>query len=105
MQMDDPETSNTKASFLHTLISNTQTDSFANASQFIHADIDLSDEIINCDRNEESFIPLTASDKSRLYSSWQYSVIVKVFGKKVGHQLLRSKITTLWKSTEELPPN
>lgn len=49
------------------------------------------------------FIPLSPEDKSRLYAPWKHAVIVKVFGHKVGHQILRQKIYAQWKPTKNLP--
>ncbi|PHU15780.1 hypothetical protein BC332_16985 [Capsicum chinense] len=62
----------------------------------------LSDEI-TLTHTANNFIPITAADKSRLYSPWRNSLIIKVVGRKLGHQLLKSKLQNLWKSSEELP--
>lgn len=62
-----------------------------------------SDHNTNYENDDDNFFPLTKTDKSRLYSPWQFFVIVKVFGKTIGHQILRNKITSLWKSAEVLP--
>lgn len=42
-------------------------------------------------------IPIAFSneDKIRLYQAWKYSLIIKLFGKKYPHQLLRAKLTHL----------
>lgn len=61
------------------------------------------DESTIPDMDEEIFKPLTVDDKSRLYTLWKFSVIVKVFGKKIGHQLLKNKLTLLWQPTEQIP--
>lgn len=63
--------------------------------------IDMSDEVLE-DPTPENFIPLSSSNKSRLYSPWTYSIIVKVFGRKVGHLSLKQKLQAMWKPTETL---
>lgn len=58
---------------------------------YTQQDMDLNDDIsIECP--SDTFIPLTSSDKSRFYLPWKNSVIVKVFGRRVGHQVLKQKL-------------
>lgn len=64
------------------------------------SNIDMSDEEI--DPTPENSIPLTSSHKVKIYSPWQYSIIVKVFGRKVGHLTLKQKLQELWKPSESL---
>lgn len=57
------------------------------------------------DYNEEGeptddAIPLSVEDMQRIYQPWRFSVIVKLIGRKIPHQYLRSKLTDLWKPTE-----
>lgn len=52
-----------------------------------HSVSDLTDEITPAVSNT-NFIPISAADKSRLYNPWQQSVIIKVMGRKIGHQIL-----------------
>ncbi|XP_059291044.1 uncharacterized protein LOC132044560 [Lycium ferocissimum] len=47
-------------------------------------------------------ITLTPEEKERLYQPWKYSVIVKVFGKRLSHQYLKGKLTDLWNIDEPL---
>lgn len=102
MHIDLPPPTVTNPTFLRTLISNTQHSSCPTTYQSIHSDIDLSDETAKND-NSDAFIPLSTLDKSYLYFPWKFSIIVKVFGKKVGHQLLKYKLTILRRPSEELP--
>ncbi|XP_019244287.1 PREDICTED: uncharacterized protein LOC109224157 [Nicotiana attenuata] len=53
-------------------------------------------------KNIEGSIPLSQEDKKRLYFSWRFSVIIKVFGRRMQHQYLRSKLIDLWKLSEQL---
>lgn len=70
-------------------------------TQAIPLDIDLNDEGDN-PFDTEDFIPLTAIDKVRLYSPWKHSIIIKLFGKTIGHQLLKAKLQNLWRSSEPI---
>lgn len=88
--------------FAQTLLTNNQFTYYPNTCNQTHSHIDLTDETTN-DLHRDTFIPLTSADKSRLYLPWKFSVIVKVYGRKVGHQTLWAKLTALWKPTEELP--
>lgn len=47
-------------------------------------------------------INLSEEDKERIYAPWKFSVIVKVFNKKLAHSYLKIKLTELWKPTEPL---
>lgn len=87
---------------MQTLISNSQFTHIPNTCHTSHSSIDFSDETTN-DLHQETFIPLTSTNKNRLYSPWNFSVIIKVFGRKMGHQTLRTKLIQLWKPMEDLP--
>ncbi|XP_019224695.1 PREDICTED: uncharacterized protein LOC109206329 [Nicotiana attenuata] len=50
----------------------------------------------------EGSIPLSPEDKERLYKPWKFSVIIKVFKRKMPHHMLRSKLIDLWKPSEQL---
>ncbi|XP_019239198.1 PREDICTED: uncharacterized protein LOC109219211 [Nicotiana attenuata] len=50
----------------------------------------------------EGSIPLSPEEKERLYQPWQFSVIIKVFKRKMPHHMLRSKLIELWKPSERL---
>lgn len=41
--------------------------------------------------DSDDFIPLTSSNKSRLYLPWKFSAIVKNFGKKSGSPSTKTK--------------
>ncbi|XP_009758585.1 uncharacterized protein [Nicotiana sylvestris] len=47
-------------------------------------------------------IILSQEDKNRLYEPWRFSVIIKLFGKKMSHYLLRSKLLDLWSPSKQL---
>ncbi|XP_019238197.1 PREDICTED: uncharacterized protein LOC109218299 [Nicotiana attenuata] len=47
-------------------------------------------------------IILSQEDKNRLYEPWRFSIIIKLFGKKMPHYLLRSKLVDLWNPSEQL---
>lgn len=80
-QIDDPFPTALPATFLQTLISNTSFSPIPNTQLSIQTTIDLSDESTTSDKDEDIFIPLTTNGKFRLYSTWKFSVIIKVFGK------------------------
>lgn len=46
------------------------------------------------------WINLTEEDKIRIYEPWKYSIVVKLFGKRMLHQYLKRKIQHLWRPTE-----
>ncbi|XP_019259540.1 PREDICTED: uncharacterized protein LOC109237665 [Nicotiana attenuata] len=47
-------------------------------------------------------IILSYEDKNRLYEPWCYSIIIKLFGRRMPHYLLRSKLIELWNPFERL---
>lgn len=47
-------------------------------------------------------ILLSQKDKNRLYEPWHYSVIIKLFGRRMPHYLLLSKLIELRNPTEQL---
>lgn len=102
MNIDDTPTNSVKNSFLHTLLSSIPISYNLHQSHSISAELDLRDES-EIFPEHDNFVPLSSSDKVRLYSPWKYSVIVKVFGLKVGPQLLKQKIYAQWKPTENVP--
>lgn len=95
MQIDDTNMQSTPATFLQTLISNKYLSPTLNTQLTSFNTPDLSDVIIHNPANNDTFIPITSTDKSRLYEPWQYSVIVKLFGRRIIHQILRSKLIAL----------
>uniref|UniRef100_M1DF53 Uncharacterized protein n=1 Tax=Solanum tuberosum TaxID=4113 RepID=M1DF53_SOLTU len=54
----------------------------------------------NINSHTRKTISLNRQDKERLHSPWKFSLIVKLMGKRMIHHYLKSKITELWKSTE-----
>lgn len=102
MQIDVPNPSSDESSYMQTLLSTTQFTYLPTTCHTNHHNLDLTYES-NTLVDSEDFIPLSSSDKSRLYLPWQFAVIVKVFGKKVGHQALKQKLIAIWKPSEELP--
>ncbi|PHU01302.1 hypothetical protein BC332_31089 [Capsicum chinense] len=53
-------------------------------------------------QDPEGVVNLSEKDKERIYAPWKFSVIVKVFNKKLAHNYLKIKLTKLWKLTEPL---
>ncbi|PHU12222.1 hypothetical protein BC332_19152 [Capsicum chinense] len=51
--------------------------------------------------NGESTL-LSDLEKERIYRPWRHLVIVKLMGRKISYQLLKSKIMELWKPSEPL---
>lgn len=62
---------------------------------------DMKDEIVQ-EYDDSTFIPLSAEDKSRIHKPWKNSLIIKLIGKKMTHQILKQKLTYIWKPTEDL---
>lgn len=50
----------------------------------------------------ENFIPLISHDKARLYTNCKNSIIIKLFSKSVGHQLIKTKLQSFWRSLEPI---
>lgn len=73
---------------------------YASTCYYNHlSNIDISNEEV--DPTLKNLVSLSSSDKA-IYSPWQYSIIVKVFGRKVGHLTLKHKLQELWKPSESL---
>ncbi|XP_060202508.1 uncharacterized protein LOC132630947 [Lycium barbarum] len=69
--------------------------------RLVEAMLDLSEETVPI-VNPEDFNPLTSADKNRLYAPWDNSVIIKLLGQKMGHQLLKQKLLNLWRPSEDI---
>ncbi|XP_019266854.1 PREDICTED: uncharacterized protein LOC109244251 [Nicotiana attenuata] len=54
-------------------------------------------------QEDEYMVPITREDKQRIYYPWRFSVIIKLQGKKVLHQILKRKLADLWKPKETFP--
>lgn len=100
MQIDCPTPTNNPSS-LQKLITHTQIFTDILHPSYTHANLVLTDELTTI-TDPDNFIPLTVEEKTRLYSPWRYSIIIKVVGIKVGRQLLKQKVFAQWKSTEDL---
>ncbi|XP_019231542.1 PREDICTED: uncharacterized protein LOC109212363 [Nicotiana attenuata] len=48
-------------------------------------------------------IVLSSEELQRLYEPWKFSVIIKLFGKRILHQYLKKKLHEHWKPTEQFP--
>lgn len=100
MNIVDPITTHQNSSFVQTLLNN-YTMSLPHLYWSTQYYLDMSTEVVE-DPPPENFISLSTEDKFRLYSPWKYSIIVKVFGRKMGHLALKQKLQTLWKPMESL---
>lgn len=88
-------------SYLHTLLShNISTPTSTSHDPFSFPQV-INDEL-DAPTDPNIFIPLSLEEKERIYKPWQHAVIIKLYGQKIGHQLLRQKIYVLWKPTENL---
>lgn len=90
MQIDDHPPTISSASFLQTLLSNTSLSIDTIISPCETSIVDLSDESLLTHNEEDIFVPILAKDQCRLYFPWKYSIIIKVFGRKIAHQLLKN---------------
>lgn len=52
--------------------------------------------------NNLASISLTSEDKDKIYKPWAFSLFIKLNGKKVAHDYLRTKLINLWRPTETL---
>lgn len=43
-------------------------------------------------QEDSNFIPLTSEEKNHIYKPWRNSLIIKIVGRKVGHQLLKAEV-------------
>ncbi|KAG5582328.1 hypothetical protein H5410_052955 [Solanum commersonii] len=53
-------------------------------------------------QNHPNFIPITTSDKHRLYTPRKQSLIIKLIGKKIGYSYLQNRLQALWQLTEKI---
>lgn len=66
-------------------------------------DVDGSISLLEEEQSDnESFIILTQEDKKYIYTPWNYSIIIKVFGKKINHMYLKRRLSLMWRLTEEI---
>lgn len=52
---------------------------------------------------EQSIIPFSIEEEERLYAPWRYSVIIKIVGRKLIHQYLKTKLKDIWKTNATFP--
>ncbi|XP_009795699.1 uncharacterized protein LOC142165918 [Nicotiana tabacum] len=102
MEHEGDANPSTKKSYLNTLITST-----ANLAPNASTDMStlgllLHDEL-DAPADSSNFIPISLEEKNRIYQPWTHAIIVKVYGRKVAHQVLRQKIYTIWQPTENLP--
>lgn len=102
MQIDDTNINPKLATFFQTLLSNKYLSSSLSTHQRAVPTLDLSDEINHNTTDDDTSIPITSTDKSRLYEPWKYSVIIKLFRRKIAQYILKIKLIDLQKPTEEL---
>lgn len=55
------------------------------------------------EQEKNSIVPISGEDKQHIYYPWRFSVIIKLQEKKILHQVLKRKITDLWKPSEVFP--
>ncbi|KAK6782446.1 hypothetical protein RDI58_020242 [Solanum bulbocastanum] len=84
---------NRKVSFLESLISKTEDSNITYVTQGLD-NISFHDEQKN-PQNHPNFIPITSSDKQRLYTPSKQSLIIKLFGKRMGYYL-QNRLQALW---------
>ncbi|XP_009772651.1 uncharacterized protein [Nicotiana sylvestris] len=53
--------------------------------------------------NNDQAIILSSEEMQRLYEPWKYSLIIKLFGKRILHQYLKKKLLEHWKPIEQSP--
>lgn len=102
MQIKDKKQTSPKPSFLQTITSNKHPPEIPFIQQSMELQLDLSDESLHCSTDDDIFIPITTEDKCHLYAPWKYSIIVKVFGRKILHQILQNKLLALWNPSEDI---
>ncbi|KAM3200776.1 hypothetical protein P3L10_033139 [Capsicum annuum] len=56
----------------------------------------------DADATDVDVIPISKEEKDWIYLRWQYSVIVKLVGKRIGYQYFCTRLIDLWKPTENL---
>ncbi|XP_019257748.1 PREDICTED: uncharacterized protein LOC109235961 [Nicotiana attenuata] len=103
MQIDDINSTPQPKTFLQTLLLDKHLSPNTDNISSTIPTATLTDEVSLQADNDDNFIPISAHDKSRLYEPWKYSVIIKLFGRKIAHHILRNKLIDLWKPTEQLP--
>lgn len=65
--------------------------------------VDIIEEEGEKDQRDEYTIPITREDKQRIYFPWRHLVIIKLQGEKIPHQILKRKLTDIWKPAKNFP--
>lgn len=52
------------------------------------------------ENSDPDTVELTEEERARIYHPWRNSIILKLFGKKLAHPYLKSKLNDQWKTTE-----
>lgn len=104
MKQKDEETADhtttTKVSFLDTLKSSIHDQDINYVTKGLE-NINFQDEQEN-PLNHPNFIPLSLTDKLRLYSPWQHLIIIKLVGKRMGYLYLQNRLQNLWLLSEKI---
>ncbi|KAG5568819.1 hypothetical protein H5410_064165 [Solanum commersonii] len=71
-------------------------------AQQIPKESNLEDQLAETEQDDDDFICLTDEEKKRIYQPWTYSIIIKIFGKRISHQYLKRKLANLWRVSEDI---
>lgn len=52
--------------------------------------------------NHKNFIPISSAEKHMLYKPWAQALIIKLIGKRMGYNLLRTRNKKTWNTTDPL---
>lgn len=75
MQIDDASIHTQPPTFLQTLLTEKYLlPSSTNQIPSLNT-LDIADEVLHTTTDDDTFIPISSTDKSRLYAPWKYSVI------------------------------
>lgn len=89
------------------LLTNDQEKSFSLSSipsHLLPMAIDSNEEDLEktiTEQENNHLVQVSREDKQHIYYPWRYSVIIKLQEKKILHQVLKRKITELWKPSED----
>lgn len=69
-------------------------------SPIVNSNLPMENPSISLEANDlrHNIISLALVEKERLYAPWKHSVIIKIFGRKLTHQYLKTKLMDLWAS-------
>lgn len=98
-----PDTTLSETSFKQKLLT-----PYSSIAGTVNASIEISSNRLQMENNsgggvdDDDTITLTPEDKNKLHISGKFFVIIKLFGKPMSHQYIKSKLTDLWKVSKEL---